>query len=414
MNSTVHDSLPCGIEYAALPLPKRHVVSFCLRVFAGAVDDPEEKLGLAKLVGETIDKGTERHTGRELSDAYDAIGASIDIGVGRETTTISCTVLPDHFERAVELTAEMLRTPTFPQEMFSVNVDLAQQELIALQDDPQSLADKIITRQSYGSVLGRYPLGEEATLARIKQDDLSEFWHNYYCGGRTIFSVAGAVEVSCATDTIEKHFAGFGQAEKQGRSPHPFDFNASATHQTKDLEQQQISLCWPGAEVTHSDFPAQRVMLGILSGGMSGRLFTEVREKQGLVYWVGAWNDTPRGGSLIFLGASTTPQRCDKTYATLLREVDRLADDVTQMELDRAITGILAARETRGDATRSQCMELINDLFFFGRPIPAEEKDEKIKAVGIGDIRSFFAKYPRDRISVVTLGPRALGQSDES
>jgi predicted Zn-dependent peptidase len=114
---------------------------------------------------------------------------------------------------------------------------------------------------------------------------------------------------------------------------------------------------------------------------------------------------------VIFLGASTTPERCDQTYRTLLREVDRLAEDIEQDELDRAITGIVAQHETRGDSTRARCAELANDLFFFGRYLPTEEKIAKIEAVTIYHIRRYLDAYPRDRLCVVTLGPRPLGEA---
>jgi predicted Zn-dependent peptidase len=139
------------------------------------------------------------------------------------------------------------------------------------------------------------------------------------------------------------------------------------------------------------------------------RLF-EVREKQGLVYWVSAWQDTPRGTGMIFMGASTTPERCDKTYTTLLREVERLSEDIEQEELQRAIIGIVAHNETRGDTTRSYCGELANDLFQFGRPIPREEKLAKIRGVTIEGMKRYLAAYRADPRCVMTLGPRPLSR----
>ena len=114
---------------------------------------------------------------------------------------------------------------------------------------------------------------------------------------------------------------------------------------------------------------------------------------------------------MIFLGASTMPDRCDRTYATLLHEMDRLADDIKQDELERAVTGIVANFETRGDTTRARCSELANDLFFFGRPLSHEEKVAKLRAVTIDGIRRYLTSYPHDRLCVVTLGPRPLGDA---
>ncbi|HNQ22171.1 MAG TPA: pitrilysin family protein [Phycisphaerae bacterium] len=409
MTDTLHTKLSCGLECAVQPLPDRHVVAFQIRVLGGTCGEPEAKLGLARIVTETLDKGTARHTGPELLDAFDSLGAHHRAGTGRETATFTCTVLPEHFEPAVALHAEMLRTPTFPADAFEVNVELARQELLALQDDPQGLVDKYLNAQAFGPVLGRHALGERDTLDRLTRDDVVEFWQTHFQAGRMLVAVAGAIEPQHALALLEEHFAGFGTAQQDARLPVAFGFGAETRHYPKDLEQEQLGLCWPGVAVTDPDFPVQQVTLGVLSGGMSARLFTEVREKQGLVYWVGAWQETPRGAGLIFLGASTRPERCDRTYATLLAEVDRLGKDLTEEELQRAITGLVAAQDTRGDTTRARCAELGSDLFYYGHPVSREKKLAWVRVVTRADVERYLAGHPRDRLSVVTLGPRALG-----
>ena len=405
-SAVVHEMLPCGVECAVLQLPHRHIVSLQLRVLAGCCSEPADLLGLARMVEETIDKGTQSHSGPQLSDAFDAIGASRNSGTGRETTTFTCTVLPEHVERAVELHAEFLRRPTFPQDAVDVSLELARQEFTALEDDPHGLLDKFLSRQAYGPLLGRHALGEPDTVDRIVRESIENHWRTYFHAGRIMVAVAGPVEPRRILDVLERHFAGFGGAKREGRTSYPVEFSAQTVHWQKELEQEHIGICWPAVAVTDEWHPTQQVIVGVLSGGMSGRLFTEVREKRGLVYWVSAWHETPRGTGMMFMGASTTPERCDQTYEALLREVDRLGEDVTQSELQRAQTGILAAWETRGDTTRSRCAELLGDLFFFGRPVAVEEKIEKIKAVSVSRIKDYLDTHPRDRLSVVTLGPR--------
>jgi predicted Zn-dependent peptidase len=404
----IHGNLPCGIEYGIVPLPSRHVVAMQIRMLAGVACEPEAQPGLARLIEQNLDKGTEKRSGRELSDAFDAIGASASSAAGREATTFSCTILPEHFEQAVALHAEMLRTPTFPEDSHRVNIELTKQEMTALEDDPQSLTDKIIGEQAYGGVLGRHPLGTLESVDRMQREDLVSHWQRVFGAGRMVVSVSGRVSEQQVADVFTRHFEGFGVSEHAGRTAYDVNFRDGIVHHEKDTEQQQIGICWPGVEATDDRFPAQQVMLGILSGGMSGRLFTEVREKLSLCYWVGAWQETPRGYGMIFLGASTTPQRCDQTYAAMLREVDRLSEDLTQDELDRAVTGIQAQRETRGESTRARCVEMASDLFFYGKPISKEEKTAKIAAVGIKEVKDYLASVPRDRRCLVTLGPRSL------
>ena len=403
-----HEFLECGIELGVIPFPRRRIVCVEIRLLAGLCEEPPDRLGLARIVEDTLTKGTRQRSAKELSDAFDVLGALRGSGVGRETTTFSCAVLPEHLDEAIALHAEFLRTPTFPDEFVEVAVELSRQEHLALEDEPQELAEKIISRQVYGPVLGRHELGDLQTLGRITRQDVVDFWQRFGHAGRLQVCLAGPVDPVKVRHLLESHFAGFGSPHRTGRLPQPVEFKPLATHHAKELEQEHMSLCFPGVYVTDPQYPVQRVMLGVLSGGMSGRLFTEVREKQGLVYWVGAWHETPRGTGMIFLGASTTPERCEQTYRTLFREVDRLGEDLTDEELQRAKTTITAKVETRGSTTRSRCGELADDLFHRGRPVSHEEKLAWIRGVTVADIREFLAKHPRDRLSVVTLGPRAL------
>jgi len=414
-DKSTHLFLPCGIELGVQPLPNRHVVCFEIRVLAGTSAEPEEKLGLAHILAQTITKGTQKRSGRELSDAFDAIGASHGGGAGRETTTFTCTVLAEYFEQAVELHAEFLRTPTFPTDSVEVALEIARQEHIALNDDAHQLCQKLIQRQVYGPVLGRHVLGEPESLACLTRDDICEQFKSVYHTGSMQVCVAGGVSPTRVTDVLQKHFEGFGPDKQAGRNAVSFQFQPKTSHHHKDTEQVHIALCFPGVYLTEPDYSTQRVMIGILSGGMSARLFTEVREKQGLVYWVSAWQDMPRGSGMIFLGASTTPERCDRTYSTLLKEVDRLAEDLQQQELDRAIAGIAARVKTQGNTTRAMCSELADDLFHYGRPVPQEEKLTLVRAVTIDGIKAYLKTHPRNQLSVVTLGPKALkeGIKDE-
>ena len=408
MKNVTHKTLSCGIELACVELPERHIVALEFRILAGAADEPPEYLGLARQIQETIELGTEKHDGRGLSDAFDEIGAGRSSAVGRETSRYTCVVLPEFLDRTLELHAEFLRTPTFPEDSAKVSIDLARQELTALGDDPQSLSDKLLSAQVYGPYLGRHPLGERESLDRMSRQTFLDHWRNTYCAAKMHVAAAGAFDAQRLIDGLEKHFAGFGGSEPRRRPPFDVNFKPEHVHHQKDLEQQQIGVAFPGVPVNHASHPVQRVMIGVLAGGMSGRLFTEVREKQGLAYWVSAWAESPRGSGMIFLGASTTPERCDRTYATLLAEVDRLGNDLNADEVRRSATGIIAKLETSGETTRSRCADLADDLFHFGHPVPYEEEIEQIKAVTVDDIHRYLDEHPRDKLSVLTLGPRPL------
>lgn len=413
MSEHTHLQLACGIELAVLHLPQRRAEALDIRVLAGLADEPADRLGLARLVEETLDKGTQQRDGRALSDAFDEIGAMTSSWCGREMTAFSALVLPEYFARCVELHAEFLRTPTFPTDACEVAVELGRQELLTLNDDVQALCDKYIARQALGPILGRHSAGERATLDATTREDFLRFWRENYAAGRMIISAAGPLEPQVVAECVERCFAGFGSTERANRAPRAVEFQAIATHHAKDTEQEQISIALRGVPVNHADRPAERLLLGVLGGGMSARLFTEVREKQGLAYWVGAWSENPRGSGLLLVGAATTPQRCQQTYDTLLRELQRAAGDVSAEEVERALAGFLVRADVRGDQTRTRCSEQADDLIHFGRPVPMEEKLDRLRAVTFEQVRDFAARYvARAPRSVVTLGPEPLTHAE--
>jgi predicted Zn-dependent peptidase len=403
-----HVQLDCGVELAVQPLADRRTVCAELRFLTGFCDEPAGALGLNYILEETIARGTQRRSGRELSDAFDAIGVRWSSWAGREASGFHFTCLPEFFGQALELHAEYLRQPAFEADSVEVAVRLTLEELDHLEDDAQEYASKLFTRQVYGPVLGRHVLGQRETLQAITREDVISFWKEYYHAGRLQISVVGPVEPQQVAQGVQAMLAGWGTGQQAGRQRRAWRFEPRRSHHPKDLEQEHIAICFPGADLTNPRRFAQKVTMGVLSGGMSSRLFTQLREEQGLVYWVSAWTEHPRGIGTVCLGASTTPQRCHKTYQALLGEVDRLADDLEEAELGRAIAGLLARAETRGAVTRAWCSELADNLFHYGRVVPRQETLDAIKAVTLADVREYLAAFPRDSLSVLTLGPREL------
>ena len=404
-----HFQLDSGVELAVLHLPERRAVAMDIRMLAGLVDEPADKLGLAHLVGQTLDKGTQGYDGRGLSDAFDEIGASWNSWCGREMCGFTSLCLPEFFERNVELHAEFLRRPTYPEDSCAVAIELARQELLTLEDDPQSLADKLIGRQAFGPLLGRHAAGERQTLDAIGRADFVRFWEGNYRAGRMLVSVAGPLKAEAVEATVDRYFSGFGPPEQAPRRAIPVEFGAVSTHHPKKTEQEQIAIALPGVAIGHEEHAAERILVNVLSGGMSARLFTEVREKQGLVYWVGAWTENPRKSGMVLVGASAMIEHCEQVYATLLRELERVGQDVTTEEVERALTGIAVRADIRAAITRAQCSEQADDLFHYGRPVPWEEKLSRLQAVTADDVMGYCARYlANGGMSAVSLGPHPL------
>ncbi len=404
----VHGFLDSGVELAVDRLPQRSTVALCFRMLTGVVDDPPDLTGIASIVERTLSKGTQNYRGQELADAFDALGAEWGGISGRQSTLLRVVCLPEFVLEVVELVAEVFCRPTFPEDVCEVAVQLAQEELRHMEDDPHELLRTDVQRLTLGPVYGRNPAGEPESLTRITPEEVHTHWRRNYHAGRLQVAVAGPVDADALSEKVDASFRGLGNSARSGREVADYAFARGRHHRQKDLKQQYIGITLPGAPKDHPDYPVEQVLIGVLAGGMSGRLFTEVREKQGLVYWVGAWHEQPRGRGVIHLGASSTPDNCEKTYQTLLRELERIAEDLTDEETTRARNGLIAHLETEDDLTRARAAGLSDDLFHFSRPIGLAPKLEALRAVETADVESCAKRLPRDQICVATVGPRAL------
>lgn len=404
----VHGSLDSGVELAVDRLPHRNTVAMSLRLLSGVANDPPELTGVGAIVERTLSKGTRNYDGQALADAFDALGAEWGGVAGRQSTLLRAVCLPEFTLEVLELLAEMICRPTFPEDACQVAVQLAQEELRHMEDDPHELLRVEVQRLTLGPVYGRYPGGQPETLPRITPEKVRDHWRRTYHAGRLQVAVAGPVDADALSRRIDACFNGLGDVARGGRDAADYAFTPARAHRQKDLKQQYIGLTLPGAPKGHADFPVEQVLIGVLSGGMSGRLFTEVREKQGLVYWVGAWHEQPRGRGVIHLGASTTPENCEKTYQTLLGELERLHQDLTDDETRRARDGLIAHLEIEDDLTRARAAALSADLFDFSRPVGLGPKLEAIRAVTREQVEDYVHRLPRDQICVATVGPRKL------
>ena len=403
-----HRQLGCGVELAVDVLPERNTAVLCFRMLTGLVDEPEHLTGIGEIVERTLSKGTRSYDGRGLADAFDQFGAQWGTICGRQSMLVRVLCLPEFVPNVTQLVAELIRHPTFPQDACRVAVELAQQELRHLEDEPHDLLRIMMQRLVLGPVLGRHLGGTPESLATITPDLIRQHWQQNYHAGRLQVTAAGPLDVDRLARDIEACFQSFGDATPTGRDPAAFDFTPDKAHRDKVLEQQYIGLALPGLPRHDPDFPVEQVLLGVLAGGMSGRLFTEVREKQGLVYWVGAWHEQPRGKGVLHLGASSTPANCRRTHDTLLRELRRLGKDLTEDETNRARDGFIAQYETEDDLTRARVAGLSDDLFHFGRPIGRDAKLDALRAVDVDRVREYARRLPLDTLCVATLGPETL------
>jgi len=209
--------LRCGAHLAVMPMPDRPLVAVTIRLLAGYAFERPEHLGVAHVLDEVLSKGTERRDGRALNDAFDEIGATHSSYAGRETFGFNCLCLPEFVDQALALHAEMICTPSFPEQACRTAIELTRQALAALEDDPGELAKKLLHRYAYGEPLGRHVLGEKETLERLDRNAIVDHWGRCFSADRMQIAVAGRVDPARLVEQVEQVFGGFSSASGDGR-----------------------------------------------------------------------------------------------------------------------------------------------------------------------------------------------------
>ena len=356
---------------------------------------------------EMLQRGAGPWDSKSLSEQFESIGVHKSQSAGIEVSVFSAAMLAEHLPRALELFATMLIHPHLPEDELEASRELALQDLAALEDEPGSKTMSILAERFYPSPFGRSPLGTESGLQTINIQSLREHYHQQFRSQGMIISVAGKFDWEKIRADVAKHFAEW----KGGKPPlevPSLSSTGSTWHEQKEAAQVQIALAYPSVSFGHPDYYACKVGLAVLSGGMAGRLFVEVREKRGLVYRVGASHSAARGRAAIFASAGTTPANAEETLTVMRQELSRIAEGVTQEELDRARVEMKAALIMHSESSSSRASALVNDWWNLGRLRSLQEIRNGIEAVSDTDIRRHFSEFPVSPVTLVTLGPKAV------
>ncbi len=393
------------------------VTAFAICSLVGARNDPADKLGLANLIAETLPTGTAQHSNRWLTERFDFLGVHRHCSASIETTNFGATFLPQHLGEVVKLIAEIFLHPKFPTKELDTARDCALQELQAIEDEPRQKIFRILNEAYLGPTLGREVLGNRETLPKITRNDAVTQHAASFAPANTIIAVGGKFDPKKIHRVIERNFGKWNRSQGRGeplacpqddRTREPRVPTSCLIHHPKESDQEQIALAFPSVSRTDSDYFTVRVIAAILSGGMSSRLFTEVREKRGLVYAVSAWHSYMRGFGYFAAYAGTTAVRSQETLDVLCAELKRAGENITDDELSQTKIGLKSKLIIRSEQPAAQASRVLNDLIYVGHLQPLDEVADAIDRVDRASIERFAAKYPPRPMTIATLGPKEL------
>ena len=386
-------------------------VAYNLYIPGGILRDSEEFVGSSLLLTELSSRGAGDFDSRALSEEFDAYGIRHSESAAFDRFAYRGALLAEHFDKALSLSALMIRKPQLPEEEVENIRQLLLQEIASVDDNPSRKAMVEFSKRYYPGVYGRASHGSVDGIKACTVEQLRKEWEQRYKPGGAVLSVAGNISKAQVIEAAEAAFSDWqGDTEPRPKFENP---NTGQSHYVSaDSAQQQIVIAYPSAKFGDPHYYTAKVATGVLSGGMFGRLFIEVREKRGLCYQVYARHTSSENYGTVVAFSGTTPERADETLAVMLEEIKRIKGTVTEEELDRVKANLLSQLIISEESTSARATSNAGDWWVSKRVRSLDEVKEEILKVSASDIDEYCEQFPVDAATVLTLGARELGTEE--
>jgi predicted Zn-dependent peptidase len=309
------------------------------------------------------------------------------------------------------LYADIILRASLKEEQFEPAKQLAIDDLKALDDNPRRKVMLKLRERFYPSPLGRSSLGEIDELKALTAEKTKQIIEDNFNVSQTIFSVAGKYDFDAIVKQMENLFS----RTKTALRCAPLlvrDKAGKYTHIHNEGAQVHIGLMTETVKPTDSDYYNARVAVSVLSGGMSARLFTEVREKRGLCYAVGAQYHGLKEAAGIACYAGTTPEKAQETLDVITAEFNRLAEGIGEEEIERAKVGLKSALILQSESSSSRAGAIGSDYYMLGRVRSLDEIKDKIEETSVDSVLGFLRNNKFKDFTVVTIGPKEISTQE--
>jgi predicted Zn-dependent peptidase len=400
--SILAHTYPNGLVLVAQPMMSLQSAAFTFLVPAGCAYDPTELGGLATLTSEMAIRGCGNRDSRQFVLDLDNLGVDRNESVYDSHTGYSGAALAENLPAALGIYADLLRRPHLPEDQLEAGRLVALQEVRAVEDEPSQKVMVELRQQHYPLPWGRPAHGDEQALERINIGHIQRFFQQHYRPNGTILGVAGRLDWEELKDTVGRLLGDWPVAGE----PQLVEQTATGRyrHLDYDSNQTQIGIAYDSVPYRHPDYLQAWGAVGVLSGGMSARLFTEVRERRGLCYSVYASYHTLRDRGGVFCYAGTSVERAQETLDVTLGELVRLAKGVEEEELTRLKARIKSSLIMQQESSSARSGGLARDWYHLGRARTLDEVAQLIDELSCQSINHYLVEHPPGDFTVVTLG----------
>ncbi|MBV9236687.1 MAG: insulinase family protein [Xanthobacteraceae bacterium] len=397
--------LPTGLTVVTDKMPHLETTSLGVWIASGSRHEAPEEHGISHFLEHMAFKGTGRRSARQIAEEIEAVGGDLNAATGIETTAYYARVLRADVPLALDVLSDILSEPTFDPDELTREKNVIIQEIGATDDTPDDLIFELLQSTAFpDQAIGRSIMGTRATVKNFDRKRLRSHLGTHYRAPNMVIAAAGALEHDAVVDEISRKFEAF--AGPPIPRPEPARFAGGTRIEKSDLEQVHVTLGLEGVPQTDPSIHSLQVFSIALGGGMSSRLFQEVRELRGLCYSIYAFHSPYHDTGLFALYAGTDPADVEELMRVAVGEIVIAAETMTEVEVARAKTqmkaGLLMALES--SATRAE--QVARQIITYDRPMTVEEIVGKIEAVTVESVREAGrALVRRSRPAVAVLGP---------
>jgi predicted Zn-dependent peptidase len=399
-------SIGSGITFLTEHIPYVHSVSLGIWVTSGSVFDGEKNRGIAHFVEHMIFKGTNKRDAFAIVKEIDDVGGVLNAYTSKEYTHFYVKVLKENLPLAVDIITDIFINSTFPTDEIDREKRVVLQEVKMVEDSPEEYVHELAFEHMWNAhPLGYSILGDESTINGFQRDVLVEYVGTHHVKENIMIGAVGNLE-----DTDLESLLSAALAEVAAGSPGelpPPRFTSGSTVRERDIEQVHAVVSFPSLNFSHPKRYAQFVLNTIIGGGMSSRLFQEIREKRGMAYNVYSYLNTFRDAGVMGVYAGTEPDLLPELLEVLERELVHIAKEpITEDELTSAKGQIKGNVLLSLESMSTRLGRIGKNEMYFGRQVGAQEINDRIEAVTVKDVLSVAEEVlDLGRSSSVFLGP---------
>ena len=377
----------------------------------GSRDESVSESGYSHFIEHMMFKGTKRRSASQISNEIDALGGEMNAFTTHEATAFYVKVLDQHVGHALDLLADLFHQSRFSATEIQKEKQVILEEIRMVKDDPEDLVHELHAKDMLGAhPLGRPILGDPDTMTKLRRKDLLRYLRSKYHPNKTVVSIAGNFKLDELLDQVNKHFGSWAPVTSsptlQKGSPWPANNTSEGRVHRKKLEQVHLCLGLKGLPVGHPDRYTANVLNTILGGGVSSRLFQQLREKRGLAYTIYSHLSSFSDGGLLTIYAATRSDAMESVIALIGKEIKKLSRrGVTETELERTKTQLKGNLMLGLEGTYGRMNKLAKNELYQGRYVSLQEMVREIERISLVDIH----KVSKELLDLQGLVVTALG-----